>query len=145
MFVFGVFLVRIFPHSDWMWRDKKYLSVFSRNAGKNGTEKLRIWILFTQCYSKYYLGYLFVCTDTNLKQEAKTDRKNQEVIFKKLLVHENLWSSGSWNYLTFFEAPSPLPPWSPFYVFNDRSLIHKSINFISVKSTLQILFIKCWS
>ena len=140
MFVFGVFLVRIFPHSDWIWRDKKYLSVFSRNAGKCGREKLRIRILFTQCYSKYYFGYLFVCTDTNLKQEAKTDRKNQEVIFKKLLVHENLWSSGPWNYLHIFEAPSPLPPWSRFYILND-----KSINFISVKSTLQILFIKCWS
>ena len=33
------FLVRIFPHSDWIWRDTKYLSVFSPNAGKYGVEK----------------------------------------------------------------------------------------------------------
>ena len=33
------FLVRIFPHSDWIQRDTKYLSVFSPNARKYGPEK----------------------------------------------------------------------------------------------------------
>ena len=33
------FLVRIFPHSDWIGRDTPYLSVFSPNAGKYGPEK----------------------------------------------------------------------------------------------------------
>ena len=33
------FLVRIFPHSDWIRRDTSYLSVFSPNAGKYGPEK----------------------------------------------------------------------------------------------------------
>ena len=33
------FLVRIFPHSDWIRRDKKYLSVFSLNTGKYRPEK----------------------------------------------------------------------------------------------------------
>ena len=33
------FLVRIFPHSDGIQRDTKYLSVFSPNAGKYGPEK----------------------------------------------------------------------------------------------------------
>ena len=33
------FLVRIFPHSDWIRRDTKYLFVFSSNAGKYGPEK----------------------------------------------------------------------------------------------------------
>ena len=33
------FLVRVFPHSDWILRDAKYLSVFSSNAGKYGPEK----------------------------------------------------------------------------------------------------------
>ena len=32
--VFGVILVRIFPHFDWIRRDTEYLSVFSSNAGK---------------------------------------------------------------------------------------------------------------
>ena len=36
--VFAVFLVRIFPHSDWIRRDTSYLSVFSPNAGKYGPE-----------------------------------------------------------------------------------------------------------
>ena len=33
------FLVRIFPPSDWIRRDTEYLSVFSPNVGKYGTEK----------------------------------------------------------------------------------------------------------
>ena len=33
------FLVRIFPHSDWIRRYTKYFSVFSPNAGKYGPEK----------------------------------------------------------------------------------------------------------
>ena len=44
--LFGVILVRIFPHSDWIQRDTPYLSVLSPNAGKCG-EILRIslnWI-----------------------------------------------------------------------------------------------------
>ena len=31
---FGVYLLRIFPHSDWVRGDTQYLSVFSSNAGK---------------------------------------------------------------------------------------------------------------
>ena len=34
--VFGVILVRIFRHLDWIRRDTPYLSVFSSNAGKCG-------------------------------------------------------------------------------------------------------------
>ena len=33
------FLVRIFPHSDWIRRNTPYLFVFSQNAGKCGPEK----------------------------------------------------------------------------------------------------------
>ena len=35
----GFFLVRIFPHWDWIRRDTSYLSVFSPNAGKYRPEK----------------------------------------------------------------------------------------------------------
>ena len=49
LFVLGVFLVRIFPHSDWIRRYTSYLSVFSSKTGKYGPEKLRIRTLFTQC------------------------------------------------------------------------------------------------
>ena len=38
--VFWVFLVHIFPHSDWIWRDTPYLSVFSPNIWKYGPGKL---------------------------------------------------------------------------------------------------------
>ena len=47
--VFRVFLVRTFPHLDWIWRDTEYLSVFTPNAGKYGPkEKLQIRTFFKQ-------------------------------------------------------------------------------------------------
>ena len=46
MFIFGVFLVLIFSHSDWIRRDT-YLSVFSLNAGKYRP-------LFTRCEIHIY-------------------------------------------------------------------------------------------
>ena len=46
MFVFGIFLVWIFLHLDWIRTE--YLSAFCPNAGKHGQEKLQIQILFMQ-------------------------------------------------------------------------------------------------
>ena len=45
---FGVFLVRIFPHLDWIRRFMEYLSVSSPSWGKYGPEKLWIRTRFTQ-------------------------------------------------------------------------------------------------
>ena len=36
--LFGIILVRIFPHSDWIRTDSPYLCVFSPNTGKRGPE-----------------------------------------------------------------------------------------------------------
>ena len=47
--LFGVFQVRIFPHSNWPQIDTLYLSVFSPNAGKYGLKNFRIWTLLTHC------------------------------------------------------------------------------------------------
>ena len=49
--LFRVFLVCIFSHSDWIRGDTKYLSVFSPNAEKYGTEKLRIRTLHAVSHS----------------------------------------------------------------------------------------------
>ena len=56
--VFGVILVRVFSHSDWIRRNTQYLSVLSPNAGKHGPEKLQIRTLFTQC--KLYQRFCFL-------------------------------------------------------------------------------------
>ena len=50
MLVFRVCLVRIFPHSDWIWRDTEYIPVFSPKSEKYGPGKLRIQEIFTQCH-----------------------------------------------------------------------------------------------
>ena len=38
--VFKVFLVRIFPHLDWIRRNTSYFSIFSADGGKYRPEKL---------------------------------------------------------------------------------------------------------
>ena len=60
--LFGVFLVRIFLHSDWIWRDTEYLSAFSPHSGEYGPEKLRIRKFFRQCYLLRLLHTLLLCT-----------------------------------------------------------------------------------
>ena len=55
MSVFGVILVRIFPHSDWIRRDTLYLSVFSPNAGKCRPDYLRIRAIITQCIKSIFI------------------------------------------------------------------------------------------
>ena len=50
MSVFGVFLVCIFSHLDWIQRDTSYLSIFSPNARKYGLEELRTWTSFTKWF-----------------------------------------------------------------------------------------------
>ena len=63
-----LFLVRIFPHSDWIGRDTKYytkkLSVFSPNAGKCGPEitlyldtfHAVVWKISTKIYSNFLVS-----------------------------------------------------------------------------------------
>ena len=41
MFVFGVFLAHIFPHSDWIQNDTPYLSEFRPNARKYWPDKIK--------------------------------------------------------------------------------------------------------
>ena len=56
VFLFGVFLVEIFPHSDRIRRDTDYPSVFIPNARNYGPEKLRIRTLFTHCKAYDWLS-----------------------------------------------------------------------------------------
>ena len=41
-------MARIFPHSDRIQIDTEYLSVFSPNAGKCGTEKISVFEHFSR-------------------------------------------------------------------------------------------------
>ena len=73
------FLIRIFPHSDWIRRDTSYLSIFSPNAGKYGPEKIPYLDTFTQCESKRFCCFLpnynnrFLTIDIDLNMKYKQD------------------------------------------------------------------------
>ena len=63
VFVFGVILVRIFSHSDWIRRDKECLTVLSPSAGKiwtriPNTDTLHAVTSLSLCYCKeFFLIY----------------------------------------------------------------------------------------
>ena len=65
--IFGVFLVCICPHFDWLWRDTKYLSLFSQNTRKHWPEKLQIRTLFKQ-WNFYRSPYLLLKRYLKLKR-----------------------------------------------------------------------------
>ena len=80
--VFGVILVRIFPHSDWIQRYTLYLSLFSPKARKYEPEWLRIRTLFTQWYIKKTKGKKLKTIDPS--QFYHLSLKFMENIFKSL-------------------------------------------------------------
>ena len=51
------FLVRIFPHLDWIRRDTPYLSVFSPNAGKYGPGKFSYFDTFQAVREPFRIVY----------------------------------------------------------------------------------------
>ena len=53
--VFGVVLVCIFAHSDWIRRDTENISIFSPKTGKCRPEKSRIRSVFTHCLLRQIL------------------------------------------------------------------------------------------
>ena len=96
------FLVRIFPHSNWIRRDTSYLSVFSPNAGKYGSEKtpyldtfqavIVLWLSYNQCryvdkspnslyvfWEKYYWGnhWLLIWNDVKPLFSVKKERASK--------------------------------------------------------------------
>ena len=67
VFVFGVILVRIFLHSNWIRSDTSYLSVFSPNMRKCGPVQLRIRTLFTDTvYVAQWYSTLYVVRCNNI-------------------------------------------------------------------------------
>ena len=66
VYVFGVILVRVFPHSDWIRRETECLFVFNPNAGKYRPKYLRIRTLFRQCgWVDLYIMIWSTCLDLN--------------------------------------------------------------------------------
>ena len=83
-----VFLVLIFPPSDWIRKDTEFLSVFSPNIGKCRSEKLRIWTLFTR-------RALFSFTHITKYWQDKMHFWQNLLKFKKAAIL--LWMSKIWQ------------------------------------------------
>ena len=106
--VFGVFLVRIFPHLNWIGRDSSYLSVFSLNAGKKLSKKFQVRALFTQCVFRIVL--LFTIQYCNNVEKLHREKSRillgiggsidqwQSIVFGNIFDQENL-EIFFWQYL----------------------------------------------
>ena len=104
--VFGVSLVRIFPHSDWMRRVTPYLSVFNPNAEKYRPEKLRIQTLFTQwCLSS---KCRIVITVLRMWNSLLVRPSNEyHLPFSMYSIKSELENKGKFNYFKDVHAIDP--------------------------------------
>ena len=80
------FLVRIFPHSDWIRRDMKYLSVFSPNAGKYRPEKTPYLDTF-----RTVLIHCFLEMVRNWKKPKNLDYRTNKLIQGSMDDHNINW------------------------------------------------------
>ena len=135
MSAFGVFLVRIFKHLDWIHRDTEYLSVFSPNWGKIRARKTpntdtfysimipgniqNLILIFTWC-----LHHLIMLWDNVLYLLLDRDYKN--------------WSAKLQDYLHLGGNKQEQPP----EVFYKNSCSYKFLNIHRKTSLLESLFNK---
>ena len=84
------FLARIFPHSDWIQRDTKYLSVFNPNAGKYGLEKtLYLDTFHAACAwarKKHWFGF---CSGKSRAQLLEI--WNLKILWKRFRLGSQIW------------------------------------------------------
>ena len=78
--VFPVFLVLVFPHSDWIRRDMEDLSVFSPNAGKNGPQKLWESIIICKIIDSYIVFVYDFANDNKEKLLEKISNKTRLIM-----------------------------------------------------------------
>ena len=107
------FLVRISPHSGWIWRDTQhtpYLSIFSPNARNNGPEKTPYLDTFHAMQSFLFIvqnnWLLIVISDCNILWHSSS------VL---------LWTSGLLNNIGILVGAleiTDLRSWSPIHVFH---------------------------
>ena len=154
MSVFGVFLVLIFPHPDWIRRDTPYLSVFNLNAGKYGPEKLRIRTLFTHYFFRVSrLNRFSKFSTTNpasiylFKANNRSTRKIC-VISSKLTIktpEKRQWRYSS-VFVTNFEQTSHcsfqcwlwISKWHPPWVVNDKKFFWSQISVLVTPNTIDL-------
>ena len=58
----GIFLVRNFPHSDWIRRDTEYLSVFNPNVGKYA-----VWVMMY--FNRQSLKFPYISKDSTMVKQ----------------------------------------------------------------------------
>ena len=102
---YGVFLVCIFPHLDWIRRNTPYLSVFIPNAENSDQKKLCIWTVFTQLkLTKRYLNsdYRKVknfcsCPQTFISCSALCEVENKKKTRRIYNVNNYSYEGSIWN------------------------------------------------
>ena len=105
---YGVFLIPIFPHSYWTWRDTPYLSVFSPNAGKYGLEKAPYLDTF-HVVQRYFTptlkrkDYNVIIDARFLDQPIRNDKKIYENIRKLISGQGDDYTTGCLIYYPYFK------------------------------------------
>ena len=86
---YGAFLVCIFPHSDWICRYTKYLSLFSPNTEKYGPEKNSIFRPFSRSIT--FNGNVILCHRV-ISKYSETLFSHSTVTLTWLIALYFIWS-----------------------------------------------------
>ena len=92
VFMLGVFLVRIFAHSDWIRRNTPYLSVSSPNVGNHGPEKLLIRILVSLYKWPYNSTVSLLSFDAQLTEGWLPSRNQKPIRIEKTVRYRRFIS-----------------------------------------------------
>ena len=88
--VFGVYQARIFRPLDWIRRGTEFLSVFSRNAGKYGPEKLRTRTHFRQ-WTYWSSGEKWIRNEAEMVHEITISIEFLLIPGSALVYNYNIW------------------------------------------------------
>ena len=130
MSIFGVILICIFPHSDWIRRDTPYLSIFKPDARKYGSEYLRIRTLFTQWRMKIFKRCFWYSADDLslwLVLTLKVAFILQVCLVKECWILVNAWVTKQIQ-----------PRHQPYATRSTRQLQREGVKLFTVSNTLPI-------
>ena len=91
MCVFGVVLVRIFAHSEWIRRFTLYISLLSPNAGKYRPNQVRIRTILSEKYDPSKIDIKLKIFITWLCQNKKNGFTSGFLVHAKKESHEFNW------------------------------------------------------
>ena len=150
MFIFGVFLVRIFPHSEWIPRDTEYLSVFSPNARNTDQKNSEYWHFSrSETFSESQIIVKYILANISLKLSITKQVYVLNMVVSVFIVNnKDIWRLYSISFCClYFLIWTHKAHWFSAYIFQTLNMCLlaevASISFQFNIFTVKLNILKC--